>query len=199
MGSLATSRSCAIESELMTAARASLIRLLQLAYSGELAAALAYAGHARATRDPLLRLRIAEIELEELHHRSCVGDMLRSLAASPDPRRERRAAFIGRTLGLLCHVSGRLAPLWGAGRLERKNIVEYENAARYAADAGLGHLVEPLLTMAEIEWEHERFFREELLRYRIGKLLPRWTPPPRKEEIRASFPRTVPQQDGSAA
>jgi rubrerythrin len=169
--------------------RESLISLLQLAYSGELAAAYAYAGHWRATRDEAIRTRIAEIEQEELHHRACVGAMLTQLGAAPDPKRERRATAIGKTLGALCHVSGSLAPLWGAGKLERKNIVEYENAARFAAQAGLDQFIDELLTMAEVEWEHELFFREAVLRTRLGRLLPIWSAPPPKSEIRASFER----------
>ena len=107
-----------------------LIALLQLAYSGELAAAYAYQGHAASVRDPGERARILSIEEDEWHHRKLVGEMLAGLGAAPDPRRERRAAAIGRLLGALCHVSGWLAPMYGAGRLERRNIGEYEDAAR---------------------------------------------------------------------
>lgn len=180
-------------------ARESLIALLQLAYSGELAAALAYAGHWRATRDAAARARIEAIEREELHHRKCVGEMLSGLGSAPDPAREQRARVIGTTLGSLCRFTGNLAPLWGAGRLERQNIVEYENAARFAHHAELRHLVHDLLTMAEVEWEHERFFREELMRDPIGRRLPIWPQPPPKEEIRASFARALEHEHSTHA
>ncbi len=88
------------------AARHGLIRVLQSAYSGELAAGFAYAGHWRSVANPEERDRIKAIEAEEWHHRELVGEMLRRLGAGPRPARERAFAAIGRTLGPLCHVSG---------------------------------------------------------------------------------------------
>src|SRR5262245_26857393 len=67
------------------AARRRLVRLLQGAYSGELAACYAYQGHARSVSDPREKQRIAEIEHEEWVHRECVGKMLASLGEAPDP------------------------------------------------------------------------------------------------------------------
>src|SRR5262245_39798251 len=96
--------------------RSDLIQILQLAYSGELAAAYAYRGHARSVADPAEQARIRQIEDEEWHHRELVGGLLSSLGAAPDPRRERRASRIGRTLGFLCHVAGWFVPMYGAGR-----------------------------------------------------------------------------------
>jgi mannosidase alpha-like ER degradation enhancer 2 len=58
--------------------------------------------------------------------------------------REVRAAIIGRVLGVLCHVTGWVAPMYGAGRLESRNIREYETAARYARDCGRDDLVDCL-------------------------------------------------------
>src|SRR5687767_5583823 len=86
-----------------------LVALLQLAYSGELAAAHAYNGHWRSVSDAGERARIAEIEQEELHHRKLVGGMLSGLGAAPSRSRRIRATVIGRTVGFLCHVSGSLA------------------------------------------------------------------------------------------
>src|SRR5689334_21459023 len=122
--------------------RLRLIRLLQLAFSGERAAAYAYRGHWKSVRDPEERRRIREIEDDEWHHRANVGAMLASLEAAPSRRREVQATLIGRTLGALCHVSGWLAPMYGAGRLESRNVGEYETAARYAVGCGRGDLVE---------------------------------------------------------
>ncbi|MEP6767311.1 MAG: hypothetical protein ABJC61_01490 [Acidobacteriota bacterium] len=45
--------------------RKMLVRLLQLACSGEKAAALAYQGHARSVRDPQEKAMIAKIENDE--------------------------------------------------------------------------------------------------------------------------------------
>jgi rubrerythrin len=168
-------------------ARARLIALLQLAYSGELAASLAYEGHARSVPDAGERAHIETVRAEELHHRELVGRILRELRAGPDPRRERRARRIGGALSALCRISGWLLPMYGAGRLESRNVREYEVAARHTRDAGLEHLVDCLLTMAEVEWEHEHYFRARVLSRRLGRWMPIWTAPPPKESIRASF------------
>ena len=77
---------------------ASLIGILQLAYSGELAAAYAYRGHWKSVSDPEERRRIEEIENEEWHHRKLVGEMLQNLNAAPNKSREIRAGVIGRVL-----------------------------------------------------------------------------------------------------
>ncbi len=113
-----------------------LTRVLQSAYSGELAAGFAYRGHWHSVRDAAERERIRIIEAEEWHHRRLVGEILRKLEAGPNRLREITFWCIGRSLGLLCHVSGWFLPMYGAGRLERKNIDEYEDAAAYASECG---------------------------------------------------------------
>jgi rubrerythrin len=168
-----------------------LTTILQGAYSGELAAGLAYRGHWRSVGDPADRERIRQIEREEWHHRELVGDMLVRLGKSPSPARERRARLVGHVLGALCHVAGWLAPMYGAGRLESRNIVEYETAARLAASAGWPEFVECLLGMAEVEWEHEHYFRSCVERHRLGRRLSLWPAPPPKREIRESFAREM--------
>jgi|RhiMetdeSRZDD1v2_1073273.scaffolds.fasta_scaffold1235417_2 ubiquinone biosynthesis protein COQ7 len=165
--------------------------ILQLAYSGELAAALAYRGHWKSVRDPSERARIRQIEDEEWHHRDQIGSMLERMGMHISPARDRRARAVGRTLGLLCHVAGWLAPMYGAGRLERRNIVEYETAARLAVRAGRPEYADCLLTMAEVEWEHEQYFRSRVLAHRLGGRVPMWPAPPPKSEIRASFDRAL--------
>jgi rubrerythrin len=167
--------------------KAKLINILQLAYSGEKAAGFAYRGHWRSVSDPDERTRIKTIEEEEWHHRRLFGEMLESLGAEPDRKREIRATIVGRTLGFLCHLSGWLAPMYGAGKLESRNIVEYETAARYARDCGRHDLIDCLLTMAEVEWDHEAFFRACVLRHPLGKRLSIWPEPPAKANIRCSF------------
>lgn len=169
-------------------ARTELVALLRLAYSGELAAALAYRGHARAVSDPDERQHIARIEAEEWHHREQVGAMLSRLGARPGRGREFRALWLGRTLGFLCHVSGWLAPMYAAGRLESRNVREYENAAQLARNCGREEWVDCLLTMAEVEWEHEHYFRGRVSAHRLGRRLPLWPAPAPKATIRAQFP-----------
>lgn len=168
-----------------------LAAILQLAYSGELAAALAYRGHWKSVKDPGERSRIRQIEEEELHHRDLVGGMLAQIGTAPSSDRERRARAVGRTLALLCHVAGWLAPMYGAGRLERRNIVEYETAARLAVRAGRPEFVDCLLTMAEVEWDHEQYFRSRVLTHRLAARVPMWQAPPPRREIRASFERAM--------
>ncbi len=164
-----------------------LIALLQLAYSAERAAAYAYRGHWHSVVDEDERVRIRQIENEEWHHRALVGEMIESLGARPSRQREIRACIIGRVLGLLCHVMGSLAPMYGAGRLESRNIGEYETAARYARDCGRDDLTDCLLTMAEVEWEHEKYFRSRVLLHPLGRRLSLWPEPLPKEMIRESF------------
>lgn len=166
-------------------AQARFIKLLQQAYSGERAAAFAYRGHWRSLRDPDDRRRIRTIEEEELHHRHLVGEMLRELGARPNALREVRAWLIGRALQMLCYVSGWFAPMYGAGRLESHNVREYEEAARRACACGRDDLLPCLLAMAEVEWEHERYFRSKVLGHPLGRRLPIWPAPPPKETIRA--------------
>jgi rubrerythrin len=164
-----------------------LISVLRLAYSAELAAAYAYHGHWHSVSNANERERILKIENEEWHHRELVGQMLKKLGADPSRAREVRASIVGRALAALCHFTGWLAPMYGAGRLESRNIREYEMAARYARDAGHDEFVDCLLTMAEVEWEHENYFRLQVLSHRLGSRVPLWPEPPEKEMIRKSF------------
>ncbi|HXE75998.1 MAG TPA: ferritin-like domain-containing protein [Candidatus Xenobia bacterium] len=163
------------------------IEILQKAHSGELAAARAYRRHWRSVGDPEERRQIQKIEEEELHHRHLVGEMLRELSAWPSALREARAALVGRVLSLLCRVSGWFAPMYAAGWLESRNIREYEEAARQARACGREDLIPCLLTMAEVEWEHERYFRSKVLSHRLARLFPPWEAPPPKEAIRAAY------------
>src|SRR5258707_12696989 len=167
--------------------RDKLIALLQLAYSGELAAAHAYRGHWHSVGQTDERESIRKIEDDEWRHRKLVGEMLAGLGAGPSRRREIRAAIIGRTLVFLCHVTGWLAPMYGAGKLESRNVKEYETAARYARDCGCADLIDCLLEMAEVEWDHEFYFRSRVLDHALGRRLPLWPQPPSKETIRLTL------------
>jgi demethoxyubiquinone hydroxylase (CLK1/Coq7/Cat5 family) len=141
-------------------AKASLIRILQNAYSGEVAAAYAYRGHWRSLKDSPEKHRIKQIEEEEWDHRHRVGEWLKRLEASPRPTREKVFWMIGRSLGVACHLSGWFMPMYFAGRLESQNFLEYEDAAAYARELSLKECEEDLLDMARVELEHEVFFRE---------------------------------------
>ncbi|HYS56430.1 MAG TPA: hypothetical protein VER58_21940 [Thermoanaerobaculia bacterium] len=168
-------------------ALAKLIGILQHAYSGELAAGYAYRGHWHSLRDPKERERIRTIEEEEWHHRKLVGEMLRRLGSGPNPRREVIFWIIGRAVAIFCHVGGWFFPMYGAGALERKNIVEYEDAAAWALESSHEELIDCLLTMAEVEWEHEYFFRHQVLGHPFLRIFRLWDAAPAKETIRAKY------------
>ena len=175
----------------MTSDLSNLIEILRLAYSGELAAAYAYRGHWRSIKDEATKARIREIEEEEWHHRHLVGRMLERVGSRPSRIRECRATIIGRTLGILCQLAGWLLPMYGAGKLESRNIREYETAARYASRSGHAEFVDCLLDMAEVEWEHERYFRECVERHRWAPRFRLWPSPAPKEAIRKTFESEV--------
>jgi demethoxyubiquinone hydroxylase (CLK1/Coq7/Cat5 family) len=186
------------ENKLAAAARAALVRtdptvaerrliaVLQAAHAGELAAAYAYRGHARSVRGAD-RDRIRVIEREEWEHRASVGQMLAALGQRPVRWRQIRQGIVGRVMGALCNVSGWLAPMFGAAYIESRNIREYESAARFAWACGRRDWVGRILEMAEVEWEHEAYFRGRVLSRRLGRRLPMWPAPPSKDQIRASF------------
>jgi rubrerythrin len=166
-------------------ARRNLIALLQLAHSGELAATYAYDGHARSLRDPVERSEVEQIKAEEVDHRGRVRAMLDALGVAPESDRERKMGRIGTLIGAYCRIGGWFGPMYGAGRFERKNIGEYERAAGYAIGAGCPEFVEDLIHMAEVEWEHERYFREKAASHWLWRFFPTWDPPPPKSTIRA--------------
>ena len=166
-------------------ARRNLVALLQLAHSGELAAAHAYDGHAKSVSDHDERQRITEIRSEELDHRARVRAMLDALGVAPEAKRERKMGRIGKAIGAFCRVGGWFGPMYGAARLERKNIGEYERAAGFAIGSGHPEFVDDLVDMAEVEWEHERYFREKATSHWLWRVFPKWDPPPPKASIRA--------------
>lgn len=182
-----------------TATKDSLILGLQAAFSGELAAFYAYEGHRHSVRNPQEKEEIRKIQEEEWDHRECIGEFLSDLGAKPDAWREFKFTLIGRTISLLCYIGGWFIPMYGAGKLERGNIVEYENLARMAAWAGYDEMVEALLIMAEVEWDHELYFRSKSESHWLRKVFPIWGPPPPREMIRstfyAEFPALAPGKD----
>jgi rubrerythrin len=154
-------------------ARDNLVRILQNAYSGEVAAAYAYRGHWRSLRPSPEKAHIEKIEAEEWDHRRRVGEWLEKLGAGPRPIREKVFWTIGRTLGVTCFISGWFMPMYFAGRLESQNSVEYEDAARFAKELGMQDCVDDLLDMARVEVEHEVFFREIVAGHRLLPLMKR--------------------------
>jgi len=175
-----------------SSSREALVRLLQSAYSGELAAGHAYRGHAASVSDPEEEKQIRKIEDEEWVHRRQVGEMLAALGSAPDPARERKLLRIGKTIAFLCRIGGWYVPMYGAGRLESHNVKEYEDAADLAVASGHPEFVECLLEMAEVEWDHEAYFRGMVESHWLRHLIRVWPAIPPRDAIRADFARRNP-------
>ena len=124
----------------MPNARENLIRILQNAHAGEIAAAYAYRGHWKSLKDSPEKERIRQIEAEEWDHRRRVGEWLAKLDSKPRKLRERVFWTIGNVLGPSCFVSGWFMPMYFAGRLESQNSVEYEDAAVFAKELDMQDL-----------------------------------------------------------
>ncbi len=162
----------------MADAKRNLIRILQNAHAGELAAAYAYRGHWKSVRDGQEKSRIKQIEKEEWEHRAGIRKWLTVL--NSEPRKMREAVFwtIGRSLGVLCYVSGWFFPMYFAGRLESQNTQEYKDAAEFALELGMDECVEELLEMSAKELEHEIYFSETVATHRLlplTKKIFRWS------------------------
>jgi len=165
----------------LDAARARLVRLLQDAHAGELAAAYAYRAHWKSLRRrPEARAEIRRIEGAEWHHREGVARMLTQLESRPRPWREVGMASIGRSFGLLCFVTGFFGPMYMAGRLEAMNVGQYAEAGGHAAVLGLDGFTSELEAMRVEEDRHERFFGDQIRRHRLlplARLFLHWSPP----------------------
>ncbi len=157
----------------MNTARQNLIRILQNAHAGEVAAAYAYRGHWKSLKHSPEKERIKEIEAEEWDHRQRVGEWLAKLDAKPKPLGEKIFWTIGNVLGPSCFVSGWFMPMYFAGRLESKNSVEYEGAAKFAIELGMDDCVDDLLDMARVEVEHEEFFHQTVASHRLLPVMKR--------------------------
>jgi demethoxyubiquinone hydroxylase (CLK1/Coq7/Cat5 family) len=152
-------------------AKQNLIRILQNAYSGELAAAYAYRGHWKSLKESNEKEQIKRIEAEEWEHRANVLKWLEKLDAKPNKFREKIFRTIGRTLGASCYVSGWFFPMYFAGRLESGNVTEYEDAAAFASELEMQACVDELMDMAQTEAEHEIFFRSVVAEHRLLPLM----------------------------
>lgn len=138
--------------------RRRLIAMLRSAYSGELAAGIAYRGHRHALSRDDERAAIRKIEDDEWRHRRAVGELLARLGAKPQRAREALMACIGGAVAVSCHLGSWILPMYFAGRLEHTNIHEYVDGAAWARALGLADFEASLLEMAESEREHEAFF-----------------------------------------
>lgn len=176
-------------------ARKQLICLLQNAYSGEKAAAYAYRGHWQSVGDLKEREEIKKIEQDEWEHRACLLKMLQQMGAKPRLSREIGMTLIGVVILCLCRLGGWLnffnfgwfMSMHGAGKLERGNIGEYEVGALAAVSCGQLQFVEELIHMAEVEWDHELYFRQKAMTSKWAKYIPAWEPPPPRNATRVKL------------
>lgn len=60
-------------------------------------------------------------------------------------------------------------------------------AARLAWVAGHHELVEKLLEFAEVEWDHEAYFRSKADGHALNKILPLWPQVPPREDVQKRF------------
>lgn len=150
--------------------RKALVRILQMAYSGEKAAALAYAGHWRACKNIDEKADIARIEGEEWEHRRIVGTYLDELGEKPQLWREILMSAIGSIIFPACFLSGWYLPMYVAGLLESDNVNEYLQAARHAEACGFHEIANHMLKLALVEKSHEEFFMSKIRDHEIGSL-----------------------------
>ena len=151
----------------MTLPHPKLVKLLQLAYSAEKAAAFAYIGHAGSVKNPDEKVAIRQIELDEWQHRESVLAIMRRYNISPSRYNEIKYHLIGRIISVSCYVIGWFMPYYFAGRLESGNVCEYFIMMRYFNEIGITEHDDVLYEMGMKEKEHEVYFQSSLQNNRL--------------------------------
>lgn len=146
-----------------------LVRLLQLAYSAEKAAAFAYIGHAGSVKSPEEKAAIRQIELDEWQHRETVLSLMRQYDIPVSRYFEFKYHILGRLISGSCYVIGWFMPYYFAGRLESGNVCEYFIMMKYFNELGITRHDDVLYEMGMKEKEHEVYFQKGL---RNNRLLP---------------------------
>ena len=146
-----------------------LIKLLQLAYSAEKAAAFAYIGHAGSIRNADEKRTIRQIEDDEWGHRETVLRIMQQYEIPVSRLKEFKYHIIGRIIGASCYVIGWFMPYYFAGRLESGNVCEYFVMMHYFNDLGITEHDDVLYEMGMKEKEHEVYFLNSL---KGNRLLP---------------------------
>ena len=146
---------------------AALRTLLQKAYSGERAAALAYVGHAASLRNPEARAAVKQIEDDEWNHRRNLKVILDQYEIPVSKNYEIRFFCIGHIISLSCHVIGWFMPYFFAGKLESGNVCEYFVMLRQFHSLGIHSHDEVLYEMGIKEKEHEVYFLKQIQHSRL--------------------------------
>lgn len=144
-----------------------LVKLLQLAYSAEKAAAFAYIGHAGSVRRPEQKAAIRQIELDEWQHRATVLSIMQRYEIPPSRYNELKYHVIGRIISASCYIIGWFMPYYFAGRLESGNVCEYFIMMRYFNEIGITEHDAELYEMGIKEKDHELYFRKSLVNNRL--------------------------------
>ena len=144
-----------------------LVRLLQLAYSAEKAAAFAYIGHAGSVRNPDEKAAIKQIEMDEWGHRETVLSIMERYGILPSSYFEIKYHVTGRIISVSCYVIGWFMPYYFAGRLESGNVCEYFIMKRWFNELGITEHDEALYEMGIKEKEHEVYFQKSLENNRL--------------------------------
>lgn len=153
----------------MTLEHPKLVRLLQLAYSAEKAAAFAYIGHAGSVGDPEAKVAIKQIEVDEWGHRESVLAIMQQYGIPISRYNEIKYHIIGRIIGFSCYFIGWFMPYFFAGRLESGNVCEYFVMMHYFNELGIEEHDDILYEMGIKEKEHEVYFQKAL---ETNRLLP---------------------------
>ncbi|MGZ4100226.1 MAG: hypothetical protein ACXVNM_15170 [Bacteroidia bacterium] len=146
-----------------------LIRLLQMAYSAERAAAFAYIGHAGAVKNADEKKTIRQIEIDEWNHRDEVLGIMKKYNVPVSKYFEVRFYIIGRIISASCYVIGWFMPFYFAGRLESGNVCEYFRMKQFFNSLGITEHDQLLYEMGIKEKEHEVYFLEQI---KSNKMLP---------------------------
>lgn len=144
-----------------------LVKLLQLAYSAEKAAAFAYIGHAGSVKNPDEKAAIRQIEMDEWQHRDNVLSIMSQHAIRPSRYYEIKYHIVGKIISCSCYVIGWFMPYYFAGKLESGNVCEYFIMMRYFNEIGITSHDDMLYEMGMKEKEHEIFFQKGLQNNRL--------------------------------
>lgn len=145
------------------------VKLLQMAYSAERAAAFAYIGHANSVKNKNEKKAIKQIEDDEWHHRREVLKIMQEYNIPVSKWYEFRFYVIGKLISFSCYVIGWFMPFYFAGRLESGNVCEYFRLKIFFNQLGITKHDQILYDMGIKEKEHEVYFYEQI---KNSKFLP---------------------------
>lgn len=150
-----------------------LVKLIQLAYSAERAAAFAYVGHANSLKDPAEKEALSEIEADEWVHRADLLQIMRQYDIPVSRWYEIRFWITGRIIGAACHLIGWFMPYYFAGRLESGNVCEYFRMMHFFEEVGITEHHDMLYGMGITEAKHEAHFLDGIGSHRLLTLFER--------------------------